>query len=134
MYQRYCFRLLEKKNPIYVPKNIWNRHFDLSLPSEESRRPYAVIKDFNLFMRDHTVPRGGKRFCCYCLQTLSSGKILKSHAKVGLYSANVSRAALIKGLCCTRPHVFTLFGRPKKNFNWLEFFFQVVGEWWRQSK
>ena len=111
-----------------MPKNIGKRHFDLSLPSEEIRRPYAVIKDFNLFMRDHTVPRGGKRFCHYYLHTFSSGKILKSHAKVGLYSANVSRAALIKGLCCTRPHVFTLFGRPKKNFNWLDFFFQVVGE------
>ena len=32
-------------------------------------------------MYDHSLHRGRKHFCCYCLQAFSAEKILKSHIK-----------------------------------------------------
>ena len=32
-------------------------------------------------MYDHTLHRGGKHFCCYCLQAFSTEEILKRHIK-----------------------------------------------------
>ena len=49
------------------------------LIGEEGKRHYALIKDFNTFMFDHTLHRGRKHFCRYCLQAFSSEEILKCH-------------------------------------------------------
>ena len=46
---------------------------------EESKRYYVLIKDFNTLMYDHTLHRGRKHFCCYCLQAFSTAEILKSY-------------------------------------------------------
>ena len=32
-------------------------------------------------MFDHTLYRGRKHFCCYCLQVFSAKKVLKCHVK-----------------------------------------------------
>ena len=32
-------------------------------------------------MQNQTLHRGGKHFCCYCLQVFSTEKILKRHLK-----------------------------------------------------
>ena len=40
---------------------------------------YVLIKDFNAFMYDHLLYRGGKHFCFYCLKAFSGEEILKCH-------------------------------------------------------
>ena len=47
----------------------------------QGKRYYVLIKDFNIFMYDHTLHHRRKHFCCYCLQAFSSEEILKSHIK-----------------------------------------------------
>ena len=37
-----------------------------------SKGHYVLVKDSNTFMYDHTLHRGRKHFCCYCLQAFSS--------------------------------------------------------------
>ena len=39
------------------------------------------MKDFNTFMYDHTLHRGRKHFCRYCLQAFSREEILKRYIK-----------------------------------------------------
>ena len=39
------------------------------------------MKDFNIFMYDHSLHRQKKHFCCYCLQVFSTEEILKRHIK-----------------------------------------------------
>ena len=48
---------------------------------KEGKRHYVLIKDCNTFMYDHTLHRGRKHFCRYCLQACSTEEILKSHIK-----------------------------------------------------
>ena len=57
------------------------KHADLLLIEEEEKRYYVLIKDFNTCMYDHTIHRGGKHFCCYCLQAFSTEEILKRRIK-----------------------------------------------------
>ena len=72
----------KEKYPIYVSKNCCEKTFiDLLLAGEEAKRHYVLIKDFNTFMCDHTLHRGRKYFCYYCLQALSAEEILKCHMK-----------------------------------------------------
>ena len=40
---------------------------------------YVLIKDFDTFMYDHTLHRGRKHFCRYCLQAFRTEDILKRH-------------------------------------------------------
>ena len=70
----------KEKHLIYVWKKYCEEnHVDLLLIGEEGKRYYALIKDFNTFMFDHTLHRGRKHFCRYCLQAFSSEEILKCH-------------------------------------------------------
>ena len=46
--------------------------FDLSLIAEKCKRHYVLIKDFSTFKYDHTLYRGRKHFCRYCLQAFST--------------------------------------------------------------
>ena len=55
------------------------KHVDLLLIKEKSKKHYVLIKDFDTFMYDYTLHRSRKQFCHYCLQALSTEKILKSH-------------------------------------------------------
>ena len=58
--------------------------FDLSLIAEKCKRHYVLIKDFSTFKYDHTLHRGRKHFCRYCLQAFSTAEILKRHINVCL--------------------------------------------------
>ena len=51
------------------------------LIGKEGKRHYVLIKDFNMFMYDHSLHRGKKQFYCYCLQALITKEILKRHIK-----------------------------------------------------
>ena len=72
----------KEKHPIYVSKErCEEKHVDLLLIQEEGRRHYVLIKDFNIFMYDHSLHRGRKHFCRYCLEGFSTEEILTSHIK-----------------------------------------------------
>ena len=72
------------------------KHVDLLLIGEERNRHYDFIKDFNTFMYDHTLHRGRKHFCWYCLQAFSLEEILKSHIK-DCFKINGKQRILING-------------------------------------
>ena len=74
----------KEKYPIYISKHCCEeKRVDLFVIGE-GKRHYVRIKDFNTFMYDHTLHRGRKHFCRYCLQVFSTeeiSKILKYHIK-----------------------------------------------------
>ena len=73
---------IKKKNTIHVSKNCCeDKHVDILLIGEGQKNPYALIKDFNTFMYDHTLHRGRKHFCHYCLQAFRTAEKLKCHIK-----------------------------------------------------
>ena len=47
----------------------------------EEEKHYVLIKDFNALMHDHSLHRGRKRFCRYCLQAFITEEMLKRHIK-----------------------------------------------------
>ena len=56
------------KYPIYVSKNCCqDKHVDLLLTGKGEKNHYVLIKDFNVFMYDHTLHRERIHFCRYCL-------------------------------------------------------------------
>ena len=68
------------KRPIYVSKKCYEeKHNDPLFIGKEDKRHYVLIKDFNTFMFDHTLHRGRKHFCHYCLEAFSTEEILKCH-------------------------------------------------------
>ena len=69
----------KQKYPIYVSRNTFKRHIDFLLIGEEGKRQYVLFKDFSAFTYDHTLQRGRKHFCLYCLQAFSTVDILKCH-------------------------------------------------------
>ena len=70
------------KYPIYASKICCEgKHVDLLLIVEGKKKRYLLIENFNTFTYDHTLHRGRKHFCRYCLQAFSSEEILKSHIK-----------------------------------------------------
>ena len=62
-----------------MSKNTSKGYFGLLLIGEEGKSHYVLIKDVNTSMYDHTLHRGRKHICLYCLQAFSTAKILKSH-------------------------------------------------------
>ena len=69
---------------VKIKKNIqsmYQKNVVKLLIGEKGKRHYVLIKDFNAFMYDHTLHRGRKHFCCYCLQSFSTEEILKHHIK-----------------------------------------------------
>ena len=72
----------KEKHPLCVSKKgCEEKHVDLLLIQEKSKRHYVVNKYFNTFMCDHTLHHGKKHFCRYCLQVFSTEEILKIHSK-----------------------------------------------------
>ena len=76
----FCYENKEKR-PIYVSKKkCWeDKHADLLLIGEGEKKHYVLIKDFNTFMYDHTLHRGRKLFCPYCLHAFVTEEIVKRH-------------------------------------------------------
>ena len=52
---------------------------NLLLITEDEKKHYALIKDFNAFMYSQTKHKNKKHFCMYCLQCFSSERILVKH-------------------------------------------------------
>ena len=54
---------------------------------KKTKKHYVVIKDFNTFMYDYTLHRGGKHFCRYCLHLFITEEILKREI-IGTFRIN----------------------------------------------
>ena len=72
---------IKKKSYLCIKKCCEEKYVDLLLIAEEGKRRYVLIKDCNTFVYDHTLHRGTKHFCRYCLQSFSTEEILKRHIK-----------------------------------------------------
>ena len=65
--------------PIYVSKEKYNNQMNLLLITEDNKKHYVLIKDFNSFMRNQTKHKERKHFCMHCLQCFSSERVLNDH-------------------------------------------------------
>ena len=65
--------------PIHISKEKLEDQMNLLLITEDEKKPYVLIKDFNAFMCNETRHINKKQFCMYCLQCFSSERILANH-------------------------------------------------------
>ena len=72
---------LRKKIQYMYQKHAVKKNVDLLLIGEDKKH-YVLFKDFNTYLSDHTLHRGRKKICFYCLQAFSTEEILKGHIKV----------------------------------------------------
>ena len=52
---------------------------NLLLITEDKKKHYVLIKDFNRFMYNKTKHEHRKHFCMHCLQCFSSESVLNNH-------------------------------------------------------
>ena len=67
--------------PIHISEEKFEDQMNLLLITEDEKKHYVLIKDFNTFMYNQTKHRNKKHFCMYCLQCFSSERILANHTK-----------------------------------------------------
>ena len=65
--------------PIHISKETFEDQMNLLLITEDEKKHYVLIKDFNAFMYNQTKHKERKHFCMYCLQCFSSERILANH-------------------------------------------------------
>ena len=65
--------------PIHISKETFEDHINLLLITEDEKKHYVLIKDFNAFMYNQTKHKERKHFCMYCLQCFSSERIFANH-------------------------------------------------------
>ena len=65
--------------PIHISKETFEDQMNLLLITENEKKHYVLIKDFNAFMYNQTKHKERKHFCMYCLQCFSSERILANH-------------------------------------------------------
>ena len=72
----------EKGQPfsIHISKETFEDQMNLLLITEDEKKHYVLIKDFNAFMYNQSKHKKRKHFCMYCLQCFSSERILANHA------------------------------------------------------
>ena len=71
----------EKEQPffIHIFKEKFEDQVNLLLITEDEKKHYVLINDFNAFMYNQTKYKNKKYFCMYCLQCFSSERILVKH-------------------------------------------------------
>ena len=65
--------------PIHISKETFKDQMNLLLVTEDEKKHYVLIKDFNAFMYNQTKHKNKKHFSMYCLQCFSSERILANH-------------------------------------------------------
>ena len=65
--------------PIHISKETFEDQMNLLLTTEDKKKHYVLIKDFNAFMYNQSKHKERKHFCMYCLQCFSSERILANH-------------------------------------------------------
>ena len=66
--------------PIHISKETFEDQMNLLLITEDEKKHYVPIKDFNAFMYNQSKHKERKHFSMYCLQCFSSERILANHA------------------------------------------------------
>ena len=66
--------------PIHISKETFEDQTNLLLITEDEKKHYVLIKDFNAFMYNQSKHKERKQFCMYCLQCFSSESVLVKHA------------------------------------------------------
>ena len=69
----------EQPFPIHISKEKFEDQMNLLLITEDEKKHYVLIKDFNTFTYNQTKHKNRKHFCIYCLQCFSSERILVKH-------------------------------------------------------
>ena len=69
----------EQPFPIHISKETFEDQMNLLLITEDEKKHYVLIKDFNKFMYNQSKHKERKHFCMYCLQCFSSERILANH-------------------------------------------------------
>ena len=69
----------EQPFPIHISKERFEDQMNLLLITEDEKKHYVLIKDFNAFMYNQTKHKNIKHFCMYCLQCFSSERVLENH-------------------------------------------------------
>ena len=69
----------EQPFPIHISKEKFEDQINLLLITEDKKKHYVLIKDFNTFMYNQTKHKNKKHFYMYCLQCFSSERILVKH-------------------------------------------------------
>ena len=65
--------------PIHISKETFEDQMNLLLITEDEKKHYVLIKNFNAFMYNQSKHKERKHFCMYCLQCFSSERILANH-------------------------------------------------------
>ena len=65
--------------PIHISKEKFEDQMNLLLITEDEKKHYVLIKDFNAFMYNQIKHKNKKHFCMYCLQCFSSERIFANH-------------------------------------------------------
>ena len=65
---------------IHISKETFEDQMNLLLITEDEKKHYVLIKDFNAFMYNQSKHKERKHFCMFCLQCFSSERILENHA------------------------------------------------------
>ena len=65
--------------PIHISKETFEDQMNLLLITEDEKKHYVLIKDFNAFMYNPTKHKEKKHFCMFCLQCFSSERILANY-------------------------------------------------------
>ena len=64
---------------IHISKEIFEDQMNLLLITEEEKKHYVLIRDFNDFMYNQSKHKERKHFCMCCLQCFKSERILAKH-------------------------------------------------------
>ena len=65
--------------PIHISKETFEDQMNILLITDDEKKHYVLIKDFNAFMYNQSKHKERKHFCMYCLQCFSSERILANH-------------------------------------------------------
>ena len=65
--------------PIHISKETFEDQMNLLLITKDEKKHYVLIKVFNAFTYNQSKHKERKHFCIYCLQCLSSERILANH-------------------------------------------------------
>ena len=66
--------------PIHISKETFKDQMNLLLITEDEKKHYILIKDFNAFMHNQSKHKERKHFCMYCLLCFSSERVFIKHA------------------------------------------------------
>ena len=66
--------------PIHISKETFEDQMNLLLITEDEKKHYVLITDFNRFMYNQSKHQHCKNFCLSCLQCFSSKYVLEKHA------------------------------------------------------